>query len=281
MVAIVLGLASGLTWGTADFFGGLESRRLPALSVALWSQLIGGVALLVIAIVTGSDAPGRALLWGAAAGTFGGVALTFFYRGLAVGTMSIVAPVSACGAIVPVIYAVARGDVPSAVALVGIAAAMAGIVLVSLPSGPAHHAAKARLALLYALGAAVGFGLFFVFIERGSSIDGASPLAVISGTRGGSLVMLTGIVLIGRQAAPWPGDRAIPVGAVGVADTTANVLFSYASTRGNLGVVGVLASLYPVATVILARAVLDERLGKVQAGGVVLALGGVGLLAAG
>ena len=280
MLAIGLGLASGLLWGTADFFGGLESRRLPALAVALWSQLVGGIALLAVLLVSGGGAPGLALLWGVAAGTFGGTALMFFYKGLSVGTMSIVAPVSACGAVIPVVYAIARGDSPGTLALAGIVAALCGIVLVSLPSGPSDGAGQARPALLYALFAAVGFGLFFVFIERGSAVDGASVFAVITATRVGSLAMLGGFVLIGRQAAPYPGPRLLVVGAVGVADTTANVLFAHASTLGNLGVVGVLASLYPVATVVLARAVLEERLGRVQAGGVALALAGVGLLAA-
>ena len=281
MTAVLLGLSSGLLWGTADFFGGLESRKLPALAVALWSQAIGGLGLVLVLVLSGGSTPQASLAWGAAAGAFGGVALTFFYRGLAVGTMSIVAPVSACGAVVPVVYTIVRGDAPSGLALLGIAAALGGIVLVSLPAGPAHHAASARLALLFALGAAVGFGLFYVFVERGSAVDGASPLAVIAGARGGSLVVLGGLSVLGGQAAPFPRGRFLVVGAVGAADTTANALFSYASTLGNLGVVGVLASLYPVATVVLARTVLHERLGGVQAGGVLLALAGVGLLAAG
>lgn len=282
MIAVALGLSSGLLWGSADFFGGREARGLPALAVALWSQLIGGAALLVVVLASSQRAPLEAMAWGAVAGTAGGTALVLFYRGLAGGTMSIVAPVSACGALVPVMVALGRGDVPPMASLVGIGFALTGIVVVSLPvDGPRVSAHTARTSVLLGLGAAAGFGLFYVFVDVGSGIEGASPLAVVLGTRVGSLTMLAAFVLVGRRRAPWPGARMPVVGAVGIADTTANTLFAVASTFGNLGVVGVLASLYPVATVALARIVLDERLVPLQTIGVSLALGGVVLLAAG
>jgi drug/metabolite transporter (DMT)-like permease len=150
-----------------------------------------------------------------------------------------------------------------------------------------------------ALGAAVGFGLFYVFVDAGTAAADAaaagldvaqgggtggspgSPLWVIAGARAGSLVILSTIVLVGRRSAlRWPGRRIGPVTLVGLGDTGANLLFAYAATAGNLAVVGVLGSLYPVATVALARWLLGERLSGGQNAGVVLALTGVGLLAA-
>jgi len=132
-----------------------------------------------------------------------------------------------------------------------------------------------------ALGAALGFGLFYVFVDAGTAVPGSSPLWVVAGARASSLLMLCAIALAGRRPPRWPGRRIGPVALIGVADTGANLLFAYAATRGNLGVVGVLGSLYPVATVLLARWLLDERLSRVQNAGVVLALTGVALLAAG
>jgi uncharacterized membrane protein len=217
-----------------------------------------------------------------------GVALVLFYRSLAEGTMSVVAPISACGAVVPVAAAVLTGDHPGALAGLGVLAAIAGVVLVSRtrpapgqPGRPAGNPGRPRRVLLMALGSALGFGLFYVFVDAGTTGSGGEPLWVIAGARASSLVMLSTIALFGRGSAlRWPGRRLGPVALVGVADTGANLLFAYAATTGNLAVVGVLGSLYPVATVVLARWLLGERLSGGQNAGVILALTGVGLLAA-
>jgi drug/metabolite transporter (DMT)-like permease len=275
---ILLGLGSGLCWGAADFLGGLQSRRIPALMAALWSQIAGALALALVVLLSGQTTTPEAVAWGAAAGVFGGLGLLCFYRGLAIGPMSVVAPVAACGAGVPVVVAFALGDVPGVIAMVGIAAALAGIVLVSLPSR--GETADPRAALTVALGAAVSFGLFFVFLDRGASAGGP-PLWVVAGARVGSLALLGLVVLVGRQPVTWPGRRIGALALVGLVDTTANVLFTYAAASGNLGVVSVLGSLYPVATVLLARIVLAERLNRPQAAGVAVALTGVALMAAG
>jgi drug/metabolite transporter (DMT)-like permease len=296
-VGIPLGLGSGLCWGTADFFGGVQARRLPALSVALWSQAAGALALAVALAVQGTRPTWPGFAWGLAAGAGSGLALLLFYRGLAEGAMSVVAPVAACGAVVPVVVAPLRGELPSAVAGLGIVAAVAGVGLVSRSPDPRRHPGgrsegsgepqggapvdRARVRGM-ALGAAFGFGLFFVFIDAGTATAGAAPLWVVAGARTSSLLVLAAIALtVGRSQAGWPGRRILPVALVGIADTTANLLFALAATSGNLAVVGVLGSLYPVATVVLARWLLRERLSVGQNAGVVLALTGVGLLAAG
>ena len=135
-----------------------------------------------------------------------------------------------------------------------------------------------------ALGAALGFGLFYVFVDAGTAGSRGAPLWVIAGARTSSLAILTTIALVSmrgrRSALRWPGRRIGPVALVGIGDTGANLLFAYAAISGNLAVVGVLGSLYPVATVVLARWLLGERLSGGQNAGVVLALTGVGLLAA-
>jgi drug/metabolite transporter (DMT)-like permease len=280
---VPLGLGSGLCWGAADFFGGVQARRLPALSVALWSQAAGALALAAALAVQGTPPTPAGYAWGLAAGAGSGLALLLFYRGLAEGVMSVVAPVAASGAVVPVLVAPLRGEAPGALAGLGIVAAVAGVVLVSRAPAPRRRDARpVPRVLAMALGAALGFGLFYVFVDAGTATPGASPLWVIAGARTSSLLVLAGIAAAGRRSqAPWPGRRIVPVALVGIADTSANLLFALAATGGNLAVVGVLGSLYPVATVLLARWLLRERLSGAQNAGVVLALTGVGLLAAG
>jgi uncharacterized membrane protein len=281
-LGVPLGLGSGLCWGAADFFGGIQSRRLPALTVAIWSQVAGGLALAVALAVHGAWPSGPEVGWGLLAGVGSGVALLLFYRGLAEGVMSVVAPVSACGAVVPVLAAVLGGDLPGAVAGVGIVAAVAGVLLVSRSARPVRPPDdRSARVLAMALGAALGFGLFYVFVDAGMAVPAGSPLWVVAGARVASLLTLSAIALAGRSVPAWPGRRIGPVALVGIADTGANLLFALAATRGNLGVVGVLGSLYPVATVLLARWLLGERLSGGQNAGVALALGGVVLLAAG
>jgi drug/metabolite transporter (DMT)-like permease len=294
-LGVPLGLSSGLCWGAADFFGGIQSRRLPALTVAFWSQAAGALALaaaLTVLGIEGGPPVATGVAWGLAGGVGSGLALALFYRGLAEGTMSVVAPISACSAVVPVAAAVLTGDPPDALAGVGVLAAVTGVVLVSRTRPPTRgerpaHTQRPGRVVAMALGSAVGFGLFYVFVDAGTaSMAGTtgsrgSPLWVIAGARASSLLMLSMIALVGRRSSlRWPGRRIGPVALVGVGDTGANLLFAYAATTGNLAVVGVLGSLYPVATVVLARWLLGERLSGGQNAGVVLALTGVGLLAA-
>jgi uncharacterized membrane protein len=289
-LGVPFGLSSGLCWGAADFLGGVQARRLPALTVALWSQVAGALALAVALGIEGTRPAATGIAWGLAAGAGSGYALALFYRGLAEGTMSVVAPIAACGAIVPVAAALLTGDQPGALAGLGVLAAITGVVLVSRThpapraEGPPGSSGSSGRVLAMALGAALGFGLFFVFVDAGAAATAGSRgslLWVIAGARLSSLMTLSTIALVGRRSAlRWPGRRMGPVALVGIGDTGANLLFAYAATTGNLAVVGVLGSLYPVATVILARWLLGERLSGGQNAGVVLALTGVGLLAA-
>lgn len=279
MIWFVLAASSGGCWGVADFFGGVLSRRLSPLAVAFWSQAISGGALLAVLLASGTPPVAGSILWGLAAGLAGGVGLTCFYRALALGPMSIVAPISACGAIVPVAVALARGERLGPLPWVGTVAALAGIVLVSLQLGPAGSGAAAgRRAILLALGAALGFGWLLACLSGGAGVPDAQPLWTVASTRATSLPMILLVIAAGPRALPWPGRQIGAVGAVGLLDMLANVLFALASTGGRLGIVGVLGSLYPVVTVLLGWLVLRERLSRVQGGGALLTLLGVVLL---
>jgi len=281
-LGILLGLTAAAAYGVSDFLGGAESRRLPALSVALWSQLAGSFVLGAAMVVVSPHFSGTGVWWGFASGVVGGTAIMVFYRALAVGSMSIVAPISASGAIIPVIVSLIRGQVPSNLALVGMGLSLTGILVVSRAAGTREGpGGPAGRGLLLALAAAVGFGSFFVLINQGLSLPGASPLWILGVARVGSMLTLFLVSRMGRLSAPWPARRAVPVAIVGVLDTLATVAVIYALTRGNLGVVAVLSAQYPVLTVVMARVILRERFTPTQLVGVVLALGGISLIAAG
>lgn len=160
-VMVLFGIGSSLCWGIADFFGGLQARRLPALAVALWSQIAGALALFLVLGARGDAPVPASLAWGAGAGVFGALGLVLFYRALAIGVMSLVAPVAACGALVPVVISLLLGEPLGTLPAVGIAVALLGVVLVSTQTntGATRHAA-ARAAVPLALGAALNFGFF-------------------------------------------------------------------------------------------------------------------------
>jgi uncharacterized membrane protein len=242
------------------------------------SQAAGFVALSVWLATTGFAIDGRALGFGLLAGVGGGVGLALFYRALSVGTMSIVSPIAACGALVPFGLALATGDRPAAFVLVGAVAALAGAVVASAEEHRSEEAGRRQAALL-AAAAAGALGLFVYFI--GVAGQDGQTLSALFGARVGSLVVLTAWVVATR--APVRLDRsAIPaVAAIGLLDTAANGLFVLASARGYLSIVSVLGSLYPVATILAAHLVLGERISRAQRAGVALTLVGISLVASG
>jgi drug/metabolite transporter (DMT)-like permease len=274
----MLGLGSGLCWGTADFMGGLQSRRMASQTVTLWSQIVGGLLLALLLLLLGPPII-AGWRWAVAAGICGATALLLFYRALAIGTMAIVAPVSASGAVVPVLAGLAQGERVSLLTGLGILVALAGVVLASLQPGTGA-ARSPRLSVGLALGAALGFGLFFTLIDQAAGTAGASPLWINVWSRGGSIPLLLGLQVLSLGGLGWPGARLLKLSLIGVLDTSANVLFSVGASIGDLSVVAVLSSLYPVTTVLLSWALLAERLSRIQYAGVALALSGVLLLAA-
>ncbi len=234
----------------------------------------------MVVALGGESAPPVSELWPAAAGGIAGAAaLAAFYRGLAIGTMSIVAPISATAAAVPVAVGVATGERPGALQAVGIALAVSGVVLASREEGSgAAAAAVARRSVLLALVAALGFGTFFVGMDAAAEED---VFWALLAARGASFTMLCAAAAIVRPRLPGRPATLGALAAIGVLDLFANGLFAAASTQGLLSVAAVASSLYPVVTIALARAVLRERVRGVQRAGVAAALAGVLLIASG
>jgi len=280
VLAVALAFTSSLCWGLADFLGGLQARRRPLVTVLLIAQ-VAAVAL-GIAFVLGSGDPfpdlGPAAL-ATGAGVAGCAALAAFYRGLAIGTMSIVAPVSATGAAVPVLVGLAEGERPGALQVAGIAIAMLGIVLAAREPGGAEPSRAVRTSLLLAGLAALGFGSFFVLIDRATELGGA-PWSLLL-VRVGEVALLGTVALFTRPQMPSGLRDATPLLIIGALDFSATAFFALATEQGLLSVVSVVGSLYPAVTVVLARMVLAERVARSQELGVVLTLAGVVAISAG
>jgi drug/metabolite transporter (DMT)-like permease len=272
-MSVPFALSSAAAYGVGDFVGGLAARRTPVLQVTLIAQAAGLLALLPATALLPGEVSAAGLGFGALAGLAGMTGLLLYLRGLAVGPMGVVAPLSAVvGAGLPLVAGVLGGERPGPVAALALAVALAAIAMASAGS---RGNAAAGAGLAYGLGAGVGFGLFFVVLDLTPAGSGLWPLVAGRVTS----VTLLALVLLGRgRSAPLHGVRLMVV--CGVLDTAANVLFLLAARAGALSVSGVLVSLYPVVVVVLARFVLRERLTGLQLTGVGLALTASALLAA-
>ncbi len=270
----LIALASSAAWGTSDFFAGVASRRRPAVAVVGWTQ---GLALVVISLVvltqwdtvTWSGWP----VWSVVAGLSGMAGLVCFYTALSSGTMGVVAPIAALGVVVPVALGVATGDVPSPWAWVGMLVAVVGV---TLASGPELSGEVSARPVVLACFAALGFGLALFCIDRGGR---ESTLMTLWGMRMTSVTILLAVALLTRSTGGVTRREVPSLLLIGCGDLAANALFSIASSRGQVSTTAVLASLYPVVTIVLARVLLDERLQRVQQVGVVLAIGGAAVIA--
>lgn len=255
----------------------MSARRNAAASVALVSQCAGLVVLLPALAFVAGKADAASIAWGAGAGMAGAVGLMLFYRGLATGPMAVIAPLTAVtAAAVPVLGGVAAGERPSLGALAGVVAAVVAVLLVSAEGG--HMPSRAQLltpGTATALGAGLAFGLLFVLLAQSGDDSGMWPLV---GARFASI----GLLLVVTTGLRKPlGVRRAGAGLVvvaGVGDMLANVLFLLASREGLLSIVGVLVSLYPAGTVLLALVVLKERLAWLQVAGLGVAVAAVALI---
>lgn len=264
-------LLASLLWGTADFLAGRASRVHPAVLVALVGQAAGLVALTLILAIRGVDA--GSFLPGALSGVVGSVAILAFYRSLALGTMSVVAPIVATSAIVPVIAGVfLDGERPGALQWLGMLLALVGVMLASRE--PAHTTATdPRKAVQLALVAALFIGLALVFLDSAAAHDS------LGGVAAARVVGVTVLGILAWRAAVRAPLRELPkLGAIGLLDTGANTAFAIATTGGLLSLVAVLGGLFPVVTVALAYVFLHERLVPIQRAGVLLALAGIPLI---
>ena len=264
-------------WGVGDFLGGLASRRLAAIVVVVVSQAIGLAGLLIWVVATRDPFPGATeLLPAAGAGVAVLAGVTAFYRGLAIGAMGIVAPITAAGPVVPLAVDAAHGTTPTSLQWLGIACILLGVATLSWEGahGQTRLASGAGLAIF----AALGFGLYFVGIDAGA--DESASWAVVAARL--TAVSLGAVVALASSRSLRAPRNLLPMlVAVGLIDTAANVLVAAATTYGAAGIVAVLSSLYPIVTMVLAWVVVGERLGATKRAGGVIAVAGAAFVAAG
>jgi drug/metabolite transporter (DMT)-like permease len=285
MLAITLALGSSFFWGLSDYLGGVRSRIFP---VPVVLAMMYGSSLVVMGIFVGARGEGppgtEPILAGLCAGLFGIAALGCFYRALAIGTMSIVAPVASTGVALPVLVGLATGDQPGLLRSLGLGAAVVGVILASREDDDAAAGAAdprlQRQSIVLAVVAGLGFGMYFVLAEIASSGDvgWALLLSRISAT---PFIVAFAILALRRGGRRPHGSEYLALIGIGMLDLVANIFYNQATTIGELSTVAVASSLYPVTTVLLAAALLGERVRGMQRVGVVVALCGVVLISAG
>jgi drug/metabolite transporter (DMT)-like permease len=292
MTAILLALGSSVGYGVSDFLASRVARRVAPVLLVLYSQALQSVVLLVVVVAVSQPYSGSGLAWGTVAGAIGAAGLVAYYQALAAGPTAIVAPLASCGAVLPMLVDLARGERPGPVALAGLVMVLAGIAVTSLAPedrgqeapAPTWHgppATRRRVAMprppvpvLLALVAAGLFGLFFLAVDQGGGAAGGSVLWVALGVQVGALPTTLAGALRSRGRRLGIDDRALlwPVALLTVLNLSADGFLAYAVTRGDLAVVSVLASLAPVVTALLAHALTAERPTAAQTAGAALAV---------
>lgn len=276
MTAIALALAASLSYGVSDFLGGLKSRSLPQLSVLLISQGGALVALVVFVAVAGGSPPeARYVVYGMIAGLVEAVGVAALYRGLAVGSISIVAPVAATAPVVPVVAGFALGELPSPLQGAGIVLAIAGVVLISL--APSAGRGPASTSVVLGLGAALGLGGYLAAMDAAS--DGGVAWALLI-ARITTVAALLAVALVRRPPLRVARAELPALLLIGALVLAADAMFAVASTKGLVSVVAVLSSLYPIVTIALGHRYLGERIERLQPLGIAIALGGAAAIAA-
>lgn len=274
-MGVVFGMCSAVIWGAADFCGGLATRRSEVLGVLFVSQLIGTLLLVLPLWFLQERFPAPAdMLWGAAGGACGLIGITAFYIGLARGRMGVVAPVAAVvTAGLPVIVGTFLEGLPPAVKYMGFALGLLSIWLVSRPApgNPVHL----RELVLPAL-AGASFGGFFIFLDQAADTSVWWPL-LAARTASILLILLAGLLL--QKPLMPPRDKIPLIALAGLLDTGGNIFYMLAARAGRLDIAAVLASLYPAATVVLARLILKELISRWQLMGIIAALSAVVLIA--
>lgn len=276
----MLSLLTALTFGAADFSGGIASRRANVTGVIFCAHVIGLIGVVVAAVLIAEEFLVEALFYGAAGGLFALVGLVLLYRRLAVGPMSVVAPITAItSALVPAVPAFISGEPLSGFIAAGVVLALVAIGLISASgTSDEREASITPQVIAESLGAGVGFGLFFIFINEAPISTTPWPIV---GARLASVTVLTVWVLANRTAMPSGAVTWRWVVLAGVLDTFSNVLFLWSADLAGLAVASVLSSLYPASTVVLAFMLLGERMTRVQFVGFVLAIAATALIASG
>ncbi len=281
---LLLALASALAWGAGDFYGGLATRDAKAIGTTFVSQGVGLVGLVVVSVLgAGGVLVVADLGWGIGAGLCSMIGLGLFYEAMGRGSFGPVATLtSVVSGAIPIIFGLVLGERPSKFVLAGVCIAVFAIWLIAGEKKTADHETT-NVATLFALGAGIFFGGYFVLLSR--SGDESGLWSLVAGRSAATLVLGLTILILGygNADAAWvPPSRSLKLCAVaGLLDASANALYFYASRNGLLSVVAVVASMYPASTILLARLTLRERVNHRRLTGMMVGLAAVSIIAKG
>jgi drug/metabolite transporter (DMT)-like permease len=277
MVAYFASL-SALTFGFADFYGGLSARENAATSVVAWSHGMGIIVALIAAPLIGSTSVTIwDLLWGIAAGLCGAIGVAVLYKGLASGLAAVVSPIAALtGATIPVLFAVMTGERPELLTWIGVALALPAILFLSSEKGEKkdHVIKSLRLGFL----AGCGFGGFFILIAQTGEGSGMWPLLASRMVTAPFFLLVTTVqkrpIFLNKSGLGF----ALLAGSL---DLSANIFYVLATRTGLMVTAVVITALYPAPTVLLQRLVRGEKLSPARIAGLVLAISGAALIGVG
>jgi uncharacterized membrane protein len=291
-VEILLALGAAVSYGASDFTGGFLSKKAAVFVVVLVSQVVSLAVLVAVLPFWEGAFSAEAILWGGAAGIAGVAGASALYRGLSVGRMSVVAPISGVlAAGIPVLVGLSLGERPAPFAVAGVVVGLVAVVAVSRTPNPGPPAdatssvgksitevPRSGRGLLEGVGAGMGFGLFFVLLERSPTDSGLWPLV---GMRASMIALVWSVVVIGGLSRALPGGLVLRLGGLGLINVLADLLYLLATRHGLLSLVAVITSMYPAVTVVLARSILREQMDFQQVIGLGLAAASVVLIALG
>ena len=281
MLPVVLGLSAAGCIGVSNIVAGITARRLSPLIVGFWSQATGMVwCALLLLLLRPALIPGQ-IPGGLIAGLAGGAGMVLFYRSMTAGAVSLVAPITACSVVFPVVYAIASGESVTLPVAVGLVVIILGILLASLRPTPVRgdppdtRISTDRRAVLLAIGAAAGFGAFFILIDFAPPASGWGAIWTAGAVRCSGFGVQVALALLGPRRLKWPGRYAPAVALAGTLDLASLILISFGSMTDAYGIVTALVGLYPVVAALLGVVFLGERLTRAQTTGAILAMAGV------
>jgi drug/metabolite transporter (DMT)-like permease len=281
VLPVVLGLSAATCIGFSNIVAGITARRLTPLIVGFWSQATGTVWCALLLLVLRPPLLSGQIAAGLIAGLAGGAGMVLFYQSMTTGAISLIAPITACSIVFPVIYAIASGETLSLPVAAGLVAIIGGIVLASLRPTPVRgDPPDSRIstdgrAIVLALVAAAAFGAFFILIDFAPPVSGWGALWTAGGVRLSGFTVQVALALLGPRRLAWPGRYAPAVALAGTLDLTALLLISFGAMTDAYGIVTALVGLYPVIVALLGVVFLGERLTRAQATGATLAMAGV------
>ena len=282
MFAVVLALTSSLSYGVSDYLGGLKSKVLPLITVLMVSHAVALFAITAtLALTVGEMPDAKYFAYGMLAGVCEAVGIAALYQGLAVGKMSIVAAVAATAPMVPVLVSLVTGEAPGAIQALGIIIAVGGVCMLALGSrneNEPHALNRPGVSIFFGLLTALGLGSFLLAMD--AAADGSVQWALITARITSVGIFAFAFLAIRPEGDLRTGDWG-SLALIGLLILIADLFYAVAATKGLLSVVAVLASLYPVVTILLARFHLGERLTRSQVTGIVIVLVGAAALSIG